>query len=114
LSLNLYMDVHVHRAITEGLRIRGIDVMTSQEDGTRRLEDPALMDRATVLGWALFSQDKDMLAEAARRQRGGIPFSGLIYAHQSLGIGRCIRDLELLAIAGTSEEIADRVIFLPL
>lgn len=108
------MDVHVHRAITEGLRTRGVDVLTSQEDGTRELEDPSLMDRATSLEWVLFSQDKDMLAESARRQRGSIRFSGLIYAHQSLALGRCIRDLELLATVCEPEEFVNRVEYLPL
>src|SRR5207302_1334872 len=35
-SIRFYMDVHVPRAITEGLRLRGIDVVTAQEDGATR------------------------------------------------------------------------------
>jgi hypothetical protein len=31
MPLALYMDVHVSAAITEGLRCRGIDVLTSKE-----------------------------------------------------------------------------------
>ena len=50
MSVKLYMDVHVHAAITEGLRLRGVDVLTAQEDGGRRLPDPALLDRATASG----------------------------------------------------------------
>jgi hypothetical protein len=34
MPLSLYMDVHVPAAITAGLRRRGVDVLTSQEDGT--------------------------------------------------------------------------------
>ena len=45
------MDVHVPLAITEALRQRGLDVITAQEDGARRFDDPALLDRATELGW---------------------------------------------------------------
>ena len=37
--LRLYMDVHVKAAITTGVRRRGIDVVTAQEDGSQRLED---------------------------------------------------------------------------
>jgi hypothetical protein len=48
--LQLYMDVHVKAAITAGVRRRGIDVVTAQEDGSQRLEDAALLARATVLG----------------------------------------------------------------
>jgi uncharacterized protein DUF5615 len=51
------MDENVHRAITEGLRLRGVDVLTVQDDGRRRLRDPVVLDRATELGRPLFSQD---------------------------------------------------------
>ena len=94
------MDENVHRAITSGLRLRGIDVLTVQEDGRRRLRDPTVLDRATELGRILFSQDDDLLVEARRRQSKGISFSGLAYAHQlEATIGECVRDLELIAQA---------------
>ena len=46
MPLGFYMDHHVPSAITNGLRLRGVDVLTAHEDGTQRLEDPALLDRA--------------------------------------------------------------------
>jgi len=64
MSVSLYMDVHVHRAITSALRLRGVDVMTAQEDGHQEASDTDLLDRATALGRVLFSQDDDLLAEA--------------------------------------------------
>jgi predicted nuclease of predicted toxin-antitoxin system len=109
------MDVHVPAAITHGLVLRGVDVLTAQLDGTTRLSDPALLDRASALGRVLFSQDEDLLAEAARRQRSGRPFAGLIYAHQlAITIGKATNDLELLAQAGKPEDFANRVEYLPL
>ena len=48
MALALYMDVHVPSAVTEGLRRRGVDVLTSQEDGTREAKDEALLLRATA------------------------------------------------------------------
>ena len=59
MPLAFYSDVHVPAAITEGLRRRGIDVMTSQQDGTRRVEDLGLVQRATQLGRVLVTQDED-------------------------------------------------------
>jgi hypothetical protein len=114
-SVGLYMDVHVPAAITRGLLLRGVDVLTAQLDGTTELEDPDLLDRATEFGRVLFSQDEDLLAEATKRQRSGKPFGGVIYAHQ-LGttIGRAINDLEILAQAGTFEDFVNRVEYLPL
>ncbi|MBI3884392.1 MAG: DUF5615 family PIN-like protein [Opitutae bacterium] len=115
MSLTLYMDVHVRRAVTNALRLRKIDVLTAQDDTTTRLSDPELLDRAHTLGRVLFSQDDDLLAEAAARQRSGREFSGLIYAHQiHVPVGRCIDDLALLAQAEDAPALRNRVIFLPL
>ncbi|SPE53129.1 conserved hypothetical protein [Verrucomicrobia bacterium] len=115
MSLALYMDVHVRRAVTIALQERGVDVLTAQADGRAELADPDLLDRATFLGRVLFSQDEDLLAEATRRQRAGIPFAGVIYAHQLyVTVGRCVSDLELISKAGNPEDLAGGVQFLPL
>ena len=115
MSVALYMDVHVPRAITVGLRMRGVDVLTAQEDGADRLPDPALLDRATAEGRALFTQDDDLLREATRRQGKGEPFAGVIYAHQlKVTIGQCVQDLEIIATASSPEDLASVVEFLPL
>lgn len=109
------MDVHVRHSVTTGLRQRDVDVITAQEDGTHRLDDPALLDRATELDRVLFTQDDDLLQEAARRQRAGETFTGVIYAHQQAAtIRRTIDDLELLAKACEPAEMVGRVTFLPL
>jgi len=114
-SVGLYMDVHVPAAVTRGLVLRHVDVLTAQLDGTTQLGDPALLDRATELGRVFFSQDEDLLAEATKRQRSGKHFGGVIYAHQlEVTIGRVISDLEILAQAGTAEDFANRVEYLPL
>jgi predicted nuclease of predicted toxin-antitoxin system len=115
MTIALYMDVHVHRAITTGLRLREVDVLTAQEDGHRTAADDRLLDRATELQRVLFTQDDDLLAEAKLRQTQNIPFVGIIYAHQlRITIGRCIQDLELIAKVSEPEELANRVEYLPL
>lgn len=115
MSVALYLDVHVPGAITIGLRLREVNVLTAQEDGARRLSDPELLDRVTALGRVLFTRDGDLLREAAERQQRGITFAGVIYAHQlRVTIGECIRDLELIAHIGEPEEFANRVEYLPL
>lgn len=109
------MDVHVRNVITVGLQWRGVDVLTAQEDGARRLADPSLLDRATALGRVLFSQDEDLLSEAAQRQQSGEFFAGVIYAHQlKVSIGQCIEDLELFAKVSEPEDFANRVEYLPI
>ena len=115
MSVALYMDEHVPRAITTALRLRDVDVLTAQEDGLRNTPDTVLLDRATVLGRVVFSQDMDFLIEAQRRQAVGVPFSGVIYVHQMrLTIGACVKDLELIATAADPVDLLNRVEFLPL
>lgn len=115
MPLRLYMDHHVPRAITSGLRVRGVDVLTAGDDGASLLTDPALLDRAHALRRVLFSQDEDLLEESTQRQREGVAFSGVVYAHQlRTSIGMCIRDLELIAKVAEPSDLAGQVIFLPL
>lgn len=115
MPLALYMDQHVPRAITTGLRVQGVDVLTAFEDGASDVDDPELVDRASALGRVLFTQDDDLLVESARRQEAGIPFSGVIYAHQlRVPIGVCMHDLAIIATTGEVEDLRQQVLFLPL
>jgi hypothetical protein len=115
MPLTIYMDVHVPAAITAGLRRRGVDVLTSQEDGSAEWDDEQLLARSTALGRLLFSQDDDLLKHASAWQKTGTPFGGVIYAHQlSAGIGTLVRDLELVLSCCTAEELNGKVTYLPL
>lgn len=115
MPIALYMDHHVPRAITAGLRSRGVDVLTAYEDKAHELDDPALLDRAGELKRVLFTRDDDLLTEATRRQRASIPFHGVIYAHQlRVPIGVCIQDLEIVAEVGGADDLNNAVLFLPL
>jgi len=114
-SIALYMDEQVPKPITVGLRQRGVDVLTVQEDNHTGVPDPILLDRAAELGRVIFSQDDDFLTEAHRRQVEGINFAGVIYAHQqNVSIGDCVRDLELIAKACEPVDCTNRVQYLPL
>jgi predicted nuclease of predicted toxin-antitoxin system len=109
------MDENVPLAITEGLRRRGVDILTVQEDGRRGYPDPILLDRAMELGRVMFSQDEDFPIEASRRQAEGIKFAGVIYARQTaVSIGDCVRSLELIAKVAELEDFLNQVQYLPL
>ncbi len=115
MTIALYMDHNVPRAITIGLRLRGVDVITAYEDGASELDDSALLNRAGELDRVLFTRDDDLLAEAANRQKNGIVFGGVVYAHQlRASIGLCIQDLEIIAKAGEPEDLVNGVQYLPL
>ena len=83
--------------------------------GLRASPIPTCSNRAGELGTALFTRDEDLLAVAAARLRAGEDFATVIYSHQlGLGIGACIRDLEIFAKSATEQEMRGRVLYLPL
>jgi predicted nuclease of predicted toxin-antitoxin system len=77
LPVRLYFDHNVNQAIVRGLRLGGRDVLAAREDGTHRLPDPDLLDRATALGRVLVSSDIDLAIEARRRQHADVPWGGV-------------------------------------
>lgn len=114
MSVGLYMDVHIPRAITNGLRLRDVDVLTAQEDETTTLEDSELLERVTELGRLLYSQDDDLLVEANLRISQNIHFSGVVYSHQLKSpIGACIEDLEIIAKTFEPEEVENIIEYIP-
>ena len=115
MSLALYMDHHVPRTITQGLRARGVDILTAYEDGSDQMPDSELLDRAGHLERALVTQDQDLLVETAKRQEAGTFFRGVICIRQTpINIGDCIRDLEIIAKVGKPEDLFNLVEYLPL
>lgn len=115
MSIPLYMDVHVRRALTDALRLRSVDLLTAQEDGTAEYTDVQLLDCTAVLRRALFTHDQDFLREGAARLRRSQFFAGILYAHQvEMTIGQCLESLEMIAKAGEPDDVANRIIYLPL
>jgi predicted nuclease of predicted toxin-antitoxin system len=109
------MDVHVPRAVTIALRMRSIDVLTAQEDGTAQLDDDRLLQRSTLLNRVLVSQDQDLLREGVRRLRAGQDFSGIVYAHQlQVTIGQMVEDLCLIAMTTSLEDWSGKIQYLPI
>jgi Domain of unknown function (DUF5615) len=109
----LYFDVHVPRAIRDQLRRKGVDVLTAQEDNSGILTDEEMLERATMLGRVLFTQDIRFKARAEDWQRQGKTFAGLLYGHQSTGlVGKYVQDLEFIAKASEPkdwENVVDRL-----
>ena len=115
MSLPLYMDHHIPAAITQGLRRRGLDVLTCRDDETTNWEDNPLFERAAELDRILFTMDEDHLAIARRWQQTGREFAGLLFAHAlGISIGKAIDDIELIATACDLSEMRNQVQYLPL
>ena len=108
-------DQHVPAAVANGLRVRGVEVLTAWEDGSSALDDEPLLDRAQVLARVLVTQDEDFLEIASAWQREGREFAGIVYAHQlRVGIGQFIGDLEIIAKTSEAAQMRTWVEPLPL
>jgi hypothetical protein len=108
-------DQHVPAAVANGLRVRGVDVVTTWEDGSSALEDEPLLERAQVLSRVLVTQDEDFLVIASAWPMAGREFPGIVYAHQlRIGIGQFIGDLEIIAKASVPAQMRNWVEHLPL
>lgn len=109
------MDHHVPRAVTEGLRQRGVDVLTAHEDDRAKAEDDILLARSSELERVLYSQDDDLLVITHEWLRTGIEFAGLIYSYQlNTTVGRAVRDLELMAKIYEPEDMVNHIEFIPI
>jgi hypothetical protein len=107
-EIKFYMDEHVPPAVSHGLRLRGVDVMTTQESGMLGGRDEDLLKNALSLERVLFSQDQDFLV---LRQKG-VPHAGIAYGAQQTSIGEVVRGLLLIHDVLTAEEMHGRVEFL--
>jgi hypothetical protein len=88
-----YMDQHYPSAVTQGLRQRGIDVLTAQEAGRCGLQDSQQLDFATAEGRVLASFDSDYIV----LHQSGVDHAGIAWCpQQKYGIGQLIQALELV------------------
>ena len=65
------MDQHVPRAISVGLRLRGVDVVTAFEDGASEMNDSELLNRASELGRVLFTRTMTFSSRLPHDRRMG-------------------------------------------
>jgi hypothetical protein len=115
MAVALYFDVHVDRAIASQLRLRHVDVLTAQEDGTDQLSDDLLLEHASRLRRPLVTHDIRLHALAENWQRQRRPFCGVIFGHLlQVSIGQCVRELELIAKATDLQDWLSEVVRLPL
>jgi uncharacterized protein with PIN domain len=105
--IKFYMDEHVPRAVTEGLRRRGVDVLTTQEAAMLEADEQHLAV-ALSEGRVIFTQDADFL----RLHAAGRPHSGIAYAPQHTAIGTIVRSLMLIHDVLSPQDMAGHVEFI--
>jgi uncharacterized protein with PIN domain len=102
-----YMDEHVPSAVSQGLRLRGIDVLTAQNAGMRGASDEDHLALAVQEQRAIFTQDTDFL----RLHAANHAHAGIVYAPQGTPTGAIVRSLMLIHEVLGPVEMAGRLEF---
>jgi hypothetical protein len=115
MAVALFFDVHLDSVIAAQLRLRQVDVLTAQDDGADSIPDEELLERASALQRPLVTHDIRLHAMAQSWVRQGREFYGVIFGHlMQVSIGRCVRDLELIAKATDPQDWSSTIVRLPL
>ncbi|MBI5410544.1 MAG: DUF5615 family PIN-like protein [Nitrospirae bacterium] len=106
--IRFYMDEHVPKAVTEGLRRRGVEVVTVQELGLQAADDKQHLERAAEEGRVVFTQDADFL----RLHAAGVSHRGIVYTPQQTPVPYLLSSLMLIYDLLTPEDMVRHVEFL--
>lgn len=111
--MKIYCDENIESTIVEGLKRRGIKVISTRDRKDLGKSDEYHLKRAFELGAVVLTHDTDILKIAHRWNREGKEHKGILYAHPlDLSIGECIRMVELVTQVLTEEEIKNHIEFL--
>jgi uncharacterized protein with PIN domain len=106
--VKFYTDEHVAKAISRGLRQRGVDAKTPVEADLMGAPDAEHLRFAASEGRVIVTQDDDILRlHAARHSHARIA-----YSPQGTSIGDIIRGLMLIYQVLDAEDMIDHVEFL--
>ncbi len=107
-GIKLYTDEQVSNSIVNGLRLRGIDVVTTKQAGLLGATDEEHIAFAKNQNRVIFTQDDDFL----RLHTKGMKHNGIVYAHHRIAIGDIIRGLILIQQVLSSDDMKNHVEFL--
>ena len=103
-----YTDEQVPKAVVDGLRRRGVDVLSTHEAEMLGASDVEQLALASEQGRVILTQDDDFLRLHAKGQN----HCGIVYARQPTPIGDMIRGLMLIVQVLDAKEMQDHVEFL--
>lgn len=107
--VKFYTDEHVPRAVMDGRRRRGVDVLTVLEAGMIGANDEEHLAFARGERRVLFTQDEDFL----RLHAAGTPHAGIVYTHQqSASIGEMVHGLMIVYEVFEGNEMAGQLEYL--
>ncbi len=108
-AIQFHLDEHIHGAIADALRRRGIDVSTTAEADLTGAADEEQLDFALSQDRVIVTHDHDFL----RLHQQGVPHAGIAYCHQGQhSVGDLLRTLILIFEHLTPEDMRQHVEFL--
>lgn len=111
--MKIYCDENIESAIVEGLKRRGIEVISARDTEDLGEDDEYHLKRASELGAVILTHDVDFLKIAHQWRQEGKKHKGILYAHPlDLSLGECIRRVELITQVLSEEEMEDYIEFL--
>ena len=109
MEIRYHLDEHVHRAVAEGLRQRGVDVTTTVEAGLAGASDDSQLAFAAADGRVFVTRDRHFLVLHSE----GVAHAGIAFWHSKRrNVGQLVLDLVLLWRAASGEEMHGRVEYL--
>ena len=107
--MKFYLDEHIPKGVVEGLRRRGVDVLTVQEAGRSGDSDEKQLAFATKEGRVLVTFDDDFLKLDAT----GIPHTGIVFSQTGRHtVGELIESLMLIANVIEPNEMKNHIEFI--
>ncbi|NWG01300.1 MAG: DUF5615 family PIN-like protein [Syntrophaceae bacterium] len=92
--MKFYLDEHIPKGVVEGLRRRGVDVLTAQEAGRSGDSDEKQLAFAAREGRVLITFDDDFL----RLDAAGVPHKGIVFSQTGrYTVGELIERVMLIA-----------------
>ena len=107
--MKFYLDEHIPKGVIEGLRRRGVDVLTVQEADRLGDSDEKQLAFATREGRVLVTFDDDFL----RLDAAGIPHTGIVFSQTGRQtVGEFIESLMLIANVIEPNEMKNHIEFI--
>ena len=109
----IYADENIEEAIIQGLRRRGVEIVSARERVYIGRDDEFHLLKAKQLGAVVLTHDTDFLIMVHQWRSDGREHNGILYTHsQNLSIGECIRRVELVVHVLSEEEMRNHIEFL--
>jgi len=106
--VKFYLDEHIPKGVVEGLRRRGVDVLTVQEVDRSGDSDEKQLAFATREGRVLVTFDDDFL----RLDSAGVPHIGIVFSQTGRRtVGELIESLMLIANVIEPNEMKNHIEF---